>query len=121
MNRRDFLLTLAAPLAAQQPRIRRVDLIHHSHTDIGYTELPSVCREMQVRFLDAALDACLNSPRFRWTAEVLLTVDDWWRASPQPRRRRLLEVVSRGQMDIMALPFNQAPFLDARQWRQALE
>ena len=111
-----------APLlrpAAQTPRIRRVDIFHHSHTDFGYTDLPSVCREMQVRFLDAALEACLRDGRFRWTAEALLTVDDWWRGATPERRRELISVVQRGQMDIMALPFNQAPFLDARQWKQA--
>jgi len=123
-TRRSVLQSVVwAPLlqpAAQAPRIRRVDLIHHSHTDVGYTDLPSVCRDMQVRFLHAALDACLNDPHFRWTAEVLLTVDDWWRAAVPARRRQLLEVIERGQMDIMALPFNQAPFLDAGQWQQAL-
>lgn len=108
-------------LAAQPSRIRRVDIFHHSHTDVGYTDLPSVCREMQVRFLDAALEACLKDARFRWTAEALLTVDDWWRAAGPERRRELIGVVRRGRMDIMALPFNQAPFLDARQWRQAFE
>ncbi len=111
----------SAALPAQTQRIRHVDVIHHSHTDVGYTDLPSVCRDMQVRFLDAALDACLRDPRFRWTAEALLTVDDWWRAATPTRQRELVRVVRRGQMDIMALPFNQAPFMDARQWRQALE
>ncbi len=124
-TRRSILLSAAsAPLlkaAAQTLRIRRVDIFHHSHTDVGYTDLPSVCREMQARFLDVALEACLKDARFRWTAEVLLTVDDWWSAASPERHRELISVVRRGQMDIMALPFNQAPFLDAREWRQAFQ
>jgi hypothetical protein len=61
MHRREFLLsTSAAALAAEAPlKVRQVDIYHHSHTDVGFTDLPSVCRDMQVRFLDAALDACL--------------------------------------------------------------
>ena len=65
-NRRTVLKTiLAAPAAASvaigQPelKIRHVDIVHHSHTDVGYTDMPSVTRDMQARFLDAALDRCL--------------------------------------------------------------
>ena len=53
MNRRDFLIhtpALSAAAAAAAPNnssiIRRVDIIHHTHTDVGYTDLPSVCRDM---------------------------------------------------------------------------
>lgn len=127
LTRRRFLLHVPAGLScvATAPaqntlRIRHVDIIHHSHTDVGFTDLPSVCRDMQKRFLDAALDACLNDQRFHWTAEAMLTVDDWWRASAPARRNQLLRVVRAGQMDIMALPFNQAPFLNALQWQQML-
>lgn len=111
----------AAQTAAPEPRaIRDIDIIHHSHTDVGYTDLPSVCRDMQVRFLDAAIDASAADPRFRWTTEAMLTVDDWWRASPPQRRLDLVEAVRTGRIDVAAMPFNQAPFLDARQWRQML-
>lgn len=123
LNRREFLSCLPVPLLAQNPSatIRRVDIYHHSHTDVGFTDSPGVTRDMQVRFLDSALDACRNRKSFRWTAEAMVTVDDWWRASPPARRRQLIETLRSGQMDIMALPFNQAPFMNAAQWRQALE
>ncbi len=111
----------AAPLAAQTGKIRHIDIIHHSHTDVGFTDLPSVTRELQVRFLDSALEACLLNPHFRWTAEVTLTVSDWWRQASPARRAQFVQTVQKGQMDVMALPFNQAPFMNARQWRQALD
>ncbi|MBL8236524.1 MAG: hypothetical protein JNM66_03845 [Bryobacterales bacterium] len=101
--------------------IRHVDIIHHSHTDIGYTDLPSVTRDLQVRFLDAAIDCCLHNPRFRWTCEALVTVDDFWREAPVARKDALLRLVRSGQMDAMALPFNQAPFMNAAQWREAMQ
>ena len=111
----------AAPLAAQTGKIRHIDLIHHSHTDVGYTDLPSVTRELQVRFLDAAIEACLLNPRFRWTCEVTMTIADFWRQAPAARRAQFVQLVQKGQIDVMALPFNQAPFMNARQWRQALD
>lgn len=126
MNRREFVLQ--APAAAlvsgadekKKPRIRRVDLIHHTHTDVGYTDLPSVCRAMQKRFIDCGLDLCLKDRRFRWTIEAMVGLDDWWRATPPQRHRELAAMVDAGQMDVMALPFNQAPFMNAMQWDQAL-
>ena len=56
--------------------IQQVDLIHFSHTDYGFTDHPAVCRDMQRRYLDIALDAALASAtapegtRFKWTAET---------------------------------------------------
>lgn len=122
MNRREFLSAAAGlTMAAEAPsKVRHVDIYHHSHTDIGYTDLPSVTRDMQVRFLDAALDACQARKSFRWTCEATLTVDDWWRVAPERRRRALLRAVEMGQMDVMALAFNQAPFLNGAQWDQML-
>jgi hypothetical protein len=122
MHRREFLLsTSAAALAAEAPlKVRQVDIYHHSHTDVGFTDLPSVCRDMQVRFLDAALDACLARKSFRWTCEATLTVDDWWRQAGAGRRKELLKVVEAGRMDVMALAFNQAPYMNAAQWDQML-
>lgn len=127
IDRRRFLLSLPASLALyaddprpEQLRIKRVDIIHHSHTDVGYTDLPSVTRDMQVRYLDAAIDAARANPQFRWTCEAILTVDDWWRASTPARRAEFVSLIRDGRMDVMALPFNQTPFQNAEQWRQML-
>jgi uncharacterized protein Usg len=123
LDRRQFLSCLPASLSlgAQDAHgIRRVDIIHHSHTDVGFTDLPSVTRDLQKRYLDAALDACQRDKRFRWTAEAILTVDDWWRDRSPVQRERLVAAVRSGQMDIMALPFNQTPFHNSMQWGQML-
>lgn len=114
------LVLLAAAMSGSGAQIRHIDLIHTSHTDVGFTDQPSLCREMQKRFLDVALDACLANQRFHWTAEAMLTVDDWWRAAPPERRRQLLQAVRSGRLEITALAFNNAPFLDAGQWDRVL-
>ncbi len=129
MTRRDVMKTLAAtaalPAAAAMQtdglKIRHVDIIHHTHTDFGYTDMPSLVRDLQVRFLDAALQTCLNDQHFRWTVEGTVALDDWWRGAPPARRSDLLRMVQSGQMDVMAMGFNQTPFLNALEWRQALD
>ena len=41
------------------PGIRHIEIVHFSHTDYGFTDHPDVCRELQRRFLDVALDTAL--------------------------------------------------------------
>ncbi len=121
---------LPRPDAAEPPAdppIRRIYLTHFSHTDFGFTDLQSVCRELQVRYLDIALDAVLatlDGPperRFAWSAESAVAVADWWQAASPGRRADLLRALRSGQFELTALPFNQTPFLSARQWQTMFE
>ena len=115
--------SLAAASEPQPDHIRQLDLIHFSHTDFGFTDHPAVCREMQVRYLDVAIEAALathdrsEDARFRWTAETTVAVDDWWQAASPERRETFLELVRAGQIEVTALPFNNTPFLNAAQWQ----
>ncbi|MDD4872452.1 MAG: hypothetical protein PHR77_18025 [Kiritimatiellae bacterium] len=103
--------------------IKRIYIIHFSHTDIGFTDMPGVCRELQRRYLDIALDTVLvtmSKPagqKFYWTCESLVTVDDWWEKASSARRKQFLKAVRSGQLEVTALPCNQAPFLNAAQWQ----
>ncbi len=121
------LQTVAAGDTEPSPaHVKHVDLVHFSHTDYGFTDHPVVCREMQRRFLDIAVDAALatrNLPpeaRFFWTAETTVAVLDWWEAASPERRQELLSAIASGQLEISALPLNNTPFLDAAQWRTML-
>lgn len=105
----------------------RIYLVHFSHTDFGFTDLQSVCRELQVRYLDLAIDEVLatrkaaDDRKFHWTAESVVAVRDWWEGATPARRRDLLRALGTGQMEIAAMPFNQTPFLNAAQWRVMLD
>jgi len=114
----------AQPAAAESPEfVRQLDLIHFSHTDYGFTDHPAVCRDMQQRYLDIALDAALatqdlpDEARFRWTAETTVAVEDWWQAAAPARREQFLQAVRAGQLEVTALPFNNTPFLNRDQWQ----
>ncbi|MBS1855570.1 MAG: hypothetical protein JST11_09420 [Acidobacteria bacterium] len=126
MNRRQFLAGIAAvpaiggAAAEGESKIRSIDIVHHTHLDVGYTALPAVVRDEQVRYLDAAIDCCRADPAFRWTVETLVELDDWHRAASPARRAALESLVRAGRMDVMGLPFNQTAFLNAAQWRQML-
>jgi hypothetical protein len=116
--------TIAESAPAESPEfVQQLDLIHFSHTDYGFTDHPAVCRDMQRRYLDIALDAALatqdlpDAARFRWTAETTVAVDEWWQAAAPTRRDQFLQAVRAGQLEVTALPFNNTPFLNRDQWR----
>ncbi len=126
-TRREFLLevpalaSLGAPAFAQSGlRIRQVDIVHHTHTDVGYTDYPAVVRDKQKRFLDMAMDLCRSQKSFRWTVESLVELDDWWKTASRARRDEFLRLVNAGLMDVMGMPFNQTAFLNAMQWKQMM-
>lgn len=120
-------IAAAEALAAEEPAvIQRVDLVHMTHTDIGFTDHPAVTRELQKRFLDIAIDAVLADDneipgsQFCWTAETTLAVDDWWKAADPARREEFLRAVDTGRLEVAALAMNQTPLLSAAQWRTML-
>jgi len=109
-------------LGAEGP-IKYIDLVHCSHTDYGFTDHPMIAQELQRRFLDIAVDAATqtrNSPKdeqFRWSAEALDVVKDWWEHATPERQEELLQCIKSGQIAINALPFHIHPFINERQWK----
>jgi hypothetical protein len=107
------LLFTSSALGADSPAppqyIQQLDLIHFSHTDYGFTDHPPVCRDMQRRYLDLALDAALattdapEGERFKWTTETTIAVEDWWNAARPERREEFLRMVRAGQLDPLAI------------------
>jgi len=103
--------------------IEHLDLINLSHYDIGFTDHPTVCRALQVRYLDQAIDLVLAwrggppASRFHWTCEANNVVWEWWQQAPAARRDLFLELVQEGLIEVCAMPFNQNPTLDAQEWR----
>jgi len=121
-----FLLAVA-PLCAQTPSgvIEQIDIYTLSHTDVGYTDQPSVAREMHRRYLNVALDACLRTAsrpageRFHWTAESTIPVLDWWNSASPERRAQFLKAVGSGQIDVAALACNNTPFMNSEEWTKS--
>ncbi|MCX8154922.1 MAG: hypothetical protein N3J91_00490, partial [Verrucomicrobiae bacterium] len=118
----NFTLYPPATAAPAPQHVQQIDLIHFSHTDYGFTDHPAVCRDLQVRYLDVALDAIIATrplppeARFHWTAETTIAVLDWWQQASPARRQDFLQAVRDGQLEVTALPFNNTPFLNAEQW-----
>lgn len=98
--------------------IREILLVHHSHTDIGYTHPQPVVMELQRRFIDTALDYLDETAdwplgsRLTWTCEVTGVTLDWWRQALERQQQRFLAAAARGQLEVAALGWNMTPLMD---------
>ncbi len=118
--------TWLALVAQADSVVKELNIVHFSHTDVGFTDHPDVCRDLFRRYLDVALDTVLDTrrgpaaKRFYWTAEATLPVNDWWQVASPARKELFLEAVRSGQIEVTAMPFNNTPFLNAAQWHTML-
>lgn len=94
--------------------INELLLVHHSHTDIGYTHPQPIVFELHDRFIDAALDLAEEDADFRWTCEVTGTTRSWWERATSADRDRFLAAVRRGQLEVAALEWHLTPLADLR-------
>ncbi len=103
--------------------IEHIDLVNLSHYDLGFTDHPVVCQQMQSRFLDMAIDLVqatrgrLPGDRFCWACESNNAVQEWWQSAPAERRDLFLELVQAQLVEVCATPFNHGPTMDAREWQ----
>ncbi|HYA48561.1 MAG TPA: glycoside hydrolase family 38 C-terminal domain-containing protein, partial [Burkholderiales bacterium] len=91
-----------------------VDLFHHSHTDIGYTELQTRVAANHADYLDSVIDYCHqtdgypNDARFRWNIEVSWSLQQFLKTRPEARVRELVELLKAGRVELSGLYLNQS-------------
>lgn len=107
--------------------IKEILLVHHTHTDIGYTHPQPAVFELHHRFIEMALDLADQSvderddSRFRWTCEVTGVTRAWWEQASNTDRDRFLSAVRRGQIEVAALEWHLTPLADLRMLVRSLE
>lgn len=96
-------------------------LVHHTHTDIGYTHPQPIIFELHSRFIDAALDLADADSLFRWTCEVTGTTRQWWDQACDRDRYRFIRAVDRGQLEVAAMQWHLTPLADLRMLIHSME
>ena len=112
-------LTITLPEVSEAPfeitaepiRDWTVSLVHHSHFDIGYTDMQGRVIREQLAFLDDALrlsEAASSDPdsSFRWSVESIWTLREWIGHRSASRVRRFFDQVRAGRIELAAMPFN---------------
>jgi hypothetical protein len=103
--------TLRRPLTIEPQRKWSVFVVHHSHLDIGYTDLQGTVLRHHLAYLDHALELASQTDdwpdeaQFRWNVESLLPLRQWLAVRPVAVRDELSERVRSGRFEVCALPF----------------
>jgi alpha-mannosidase len=83
-------------------------LFHHSHTDIGYTDLQTRVFKKHAEYLDDVIRYCReteNYPdeaKFRWNAEVAWTVENYIKRRPEEKVKELMDLIRKGRVEVGA-------------------
>jgi hypothetical protein len=107
-------------------KLDTIYVIHHTHTDVGFTNDQPIFWEMQYRFIDDALsliDRYKDNPpesRFRWTVETTSGIDAWLKTASSRDIDRLIAAEKSGLLEVMAMQTNNTPLLDTYQLIESL-
>ena len=99
------------------PPLETVYLIHHSHTDIGYTYDQPILWEMERRFIDEAIDLCEQYPddtdhAFRWNIETIAPFLYWLKHSSDRQIDRFIRLEKAKRIEIAGMYANLTPLVD---------
>ena len=95
-----------------------INLVQHSHTDIGYTRSQTEILTEHLRFIDYALDYCdqtdhyPDEAKFRWTCEAAWTVREYLKNRPKEQIDRLLQRLKEGRIEVTGMFFNFSEIID---------
>ncbi|MBX2998147.1 MAG: hypothetical protein KF893_06505 [Caldilineaceae bacterium] len=113
--------------------IDTIYLIHHSHTDIGYTHDQPVVWDLHVRFIDEALllaekYAAHNSGAphnsdgaFRWTVETTMPLMRWLDQATPAEIDRFIAMERAGRIEVTGMLVNITPLYDTDQAVESLQ
>ncbi|MCX6019708.1 MAG: hypothetical protein NTZ50_14630 [Chloroflexi bacterium] len=106
--------------------LNEILLLHHTHTDIGYTHDQPTVWELNRQFIDDALDEIDRTAdwdadsRPIWTCEVTSMLEYWKRTTAPRNIERFNAAVAAGRMSACAMAWNFTPMLGVRQFLHSL-
>ncbi|MGL5021271.1 MAG: hypothetical protein ACRC5R_04550 [Mycoplasmatales bacterium] len=96
-------------------------LIHHSHTDIGYTERPEFIMRKQVKyikdiigFIDEIKKGNSKWDEFKWVCESFVIVEKFFNESTIEDQKKFIEYVKEGYIGLSAGYANMTELVDPK-------
>ena len=95
-----------------------IDLVQHTHTDVGYTRPQTEILPEHLRFIDTALDLCdqtdgyPEAARFRWTCEASWAVREYLESRTPEQIARLRRRVDEGRIEVTGMFLNMSEVID---------
>jgi hypothetical protein len=104
----------AAPAAG----VEEILLLHHSHLDVGYTHAQPVLWELQLEYIDQAIEwleqtqGLPEASRPKWTCEASEPLRRWLARATPDRVDRFRELHARGRIGVSALQWHIGSCVD---------
>ena len=102
-------VSLSREIVLAPARHWSVYLFHHSHTDIGYTELQLRVARNHVEYLDSVIKYCRETEgypddaKFRWNIEIAWPLENFIRTRPEADVKALVALIKAGRVELSAL------------------
>jgi len=106
--------------------IEELYLVHHTHTDIGYTHDQPTLWDLQRRFIDDAIeladrDADVDAPHaFRWTVETTAPLLRWLETATERQLERFARLEAQGRIEVTGMLANVTPLYGPAQTTESL-
>lgn len=98
--------------------IKHLYIVHHSHTDIGYTDLQERIIFAQVQYIRNAIALGRELPQFRWNCETYYCVEQFLKAATPEEKESFFAMVRSGNIGISANYLNFNDLADSQVLRQ---
>lgn len=82
--------------------LKKIYIIHHTHYDIGFTDLPDEVERQQLIYLDEAVRLGEADPDYCWTIESGSLLRNYLDYRPKEQAERLLNLLRKGQFEVGA-------------------
>ena len=90
----------------------KVYVIHHSHTDIGYTDLQEKIMYNHMDYIRSAVEMTAKRPAFKWNCETYYCVEKFLEEATQEEKDSFIEQVKKGGIGLSASYLNFTDLVD---------
>ena len=110
----DVVLSIDEEIAKKKVRLKpqrkwKIYLVHFSHTDPAYTDLPSRIKKKHTKFFDMVLDFCKETDsypeesKFRWNIETSYQLQNYLRHTSKEKKEKLVQLIKKGRIELSPL------------------
>ncbi len=93
--------------------IRTLYVVHHSHTDIGYTHAQARIVRWHGDYIRQAMEIAARRDDFRWQCETFFPVEAFWKDASEADPGRFIAALRAGTLAVSGSFFNYTELLDA--------